>query len=61
MIVDGRNDGLGTLGVLAGVCAGVLAGVRKGGVITSSCGMEDDEEELGVGAGDAGALADGVS
>ena len=27
MIVDGRNDGLGTLGVLAGVCAGVLDGV----------------------------------
>ena len=61
MIVDGRNDGLGTLGALAGVCAGVLAGVRKGGVITSSGGMEDDEEALGVGAGDAGALADGVS
>ena len=26
---DGRNDGLGTLGVLAGVWAGVLAGVLK--------------------------------
>ena len=25
--VEGRNDGLGTLGVLAGVWAGVLAGV----------------------------------
>ena len=71
MIDDGRNDGLCTLGVLAGVWAGVLAGVRNGGVITSSGGMEDDDEELGVGgmpkasapsarAGD-GALADGVS
>ena len=27
MILVGRNDGLGTLGVLAGVKAGVLAGV----------------------------------
>ena len=67
MIVDGRNDGLGTVGVLAGVCAGLLAGVRKGGVLTSSGGMEDDDGELGVGGmpkasapGD-GALADGVS
>jgi hypothetical protein len=57
--------------VLAGVCAGVLAGVPRGGVTVSSGGMEDDDEELGVGgtprssALSAGAgieaLADGVS
>ena len=71
MIDDGRNDGLGTLGVLAGVWAGVLAGVEKAAVSVSNAGIEDDDEELGVGgmpkasapsagAGD-GALADGVS
>ncbi len=57
--------------MLAGVCAGVLAGVPRGGVTVSSGGMEDDDEELGVGgtprssALSAGAgieaLADGVS
>ena len=71
MMVDGRRDGLGTLGALAGVWAGVLAGVPTGGVTISSGGMEDDDEELGgggmpkasapsAGAG-PGALADGVS
>ena len=68
---DGRNDGLGTLGVLAGVWAGVLAGVEQAAVSVSNVDVEDDDEELGVGgmpkasapsagAGD-GALADGVS
>ena len=58
MIDDGRNDGLGTLGVLAGVWAGVLAGDVQAAVSVSNVGIEDDDEELGVGAGD-GALADG--
>ena len=71
MIDDGRNDGLGTLGVLAGVWAGVLAGVVKAAVSVSNEGIEDDDEELGVGgmpnssapsAGAGGAtLAKGVS
>ena len=71
MMVDGRNDGLGTLGVPAEVWAGVLAGVEKAAVSVPNVGVEDDDEELGVGgmpkasapsagAGD-GALADGVS
>ena len=71
MIDDGRNDGLGALGVLAGVWAGVLAGVEQAAVSVSNVGIEDDDEELGVGAmpkasapsagaGD-GAFADGVS
>ena len=68
---DGKNDGLGTLGVLAGVWAGVLAGVLKDGVMSSSGGSLDvDDEELGVGGtatsapsagGGADALAVGVS
>ena len=66
---DGRKDGLGTLGVLAGVWAGVLAGVLKDGVMSSSGGSPDvDDEELGGTAtsapstgGGADALAVGVS
>ena len=55
--VDGRNDGLGTLGVLAGVWAGLLAGDLKDGVMSSSGGSPDvDDEELGVG-GKARALS----
>ena len=58
MIDEGRNDGLGTLGVLAGVWAGVLAGVVKAAMSVSNVGIEGDDEELGVGAED-GVLADG--
>ena len=71
MIDDGRNDGLGTLGVLAGVGAGVLAGVVKAAMSVSNVGTEGDDEELGVGGipkasapsagAGGGALADGVS
>ena len=68
---DGKSDGLGTLGVLAGVWAGVLAGVEKAAGSASHVGSEDDDDdELGVGgmptaapsagAGDD-ALAVGVS
>ena len=58
MIDDGRNDGLCTLGVLAGVWAGVLAGVAKAVVFVSNVGTEDDDEELGVaGTAVAGAAA----
>ena len=57
---EGRKDGLGTLGVLAGVWAGVLAGVVKAAVSVSNVGTEDDDDdELGVGRADA--LAVGVS
>ena len=68
---EGRKDGLGTLGVLAGVWAGVLAGDLKDGVMSSSGGSPDvDDDELGVGGtatsvpsagGGADALAVGVS
>ena len=65
---DGKKDGLGTtLGVLAGVWAGVLAGDLKDGVMSSSGGIPDvDDEELGgtaTSAPSAGAdaLAVGVS
>ena len=68
---EGKNDGLGTLGVLAGVWAGVLAGDLKDGVMSSSGGSPDvDDEELGVGGtattapsagGGADVLAVGVS
>ena len=68
---DGRNDGLGILGVPAGVWAEVLTRVVKAAVFVSSVGTEDDDEELGVGGipkesapsagAGGGALADGVS
>ena len=66
---EGKKDGLGTLGVLAGVWAGVLSGVLKDGVMSSSGGSPDvDDEELGGTAtsapsagGGADALAVGVS
>ena len=64
---EGKKDGLGTLGVLAGVWAGVLAGDLKDGVMSSSGGIPDvDDEELGgtaTSAPSAGAdaLAVGVS
>ena len=57
MIDDGKNDGLGTLGVLAGVWAGVLAGVEKAAGSVSNVGTEDDDEELGVGGTAAAAAA----
>ena len=57
MIDDGRNDGLGALGVLAGVWAGVLAGVEKAAGSVSNVGTEDDDEELGVGGTAAAAAA----
>ena len=66
--VEGRNDGLGTLGVLKGVLAGLLAKLLKDGVMSSSGGSPDDELGVGgistsapsTGAG-ADALAVGVS
>ena len=65
---EGKKDGLGTtLGVLAGVWAGVLAGDLKDGVISSSGGSPDvDDDELdgtATSAPSAGAdaLAVGVS
>ena len=61
MIDDGRNDGLCTLGVLAGVWAGVLAGVVKAAVSVSNEGIEDDDEELGVGGTAAAAAALGTA
>ena len=68
MMLVGRVDRLGTLGVLAGVCAGVLAGVVKAAVSVSNEGIEEDDEELGVAGtaaagagGGADALAVGVS
>ena len=68
IILVGRGDGLGTLGVLAGVCAGVLAGVVKAAGSVSNEGIEADEEEVGVAGtaaagagGGADALAVGVS
>ena len=60
MILVGRNDGLETLGVLAGVRAGVLAGVEKAAVAVSNVGTEDDDVELGV-AGTAAAGAAGAA
>ena len=58
---EGRKDGLGTLGVLAGVWAGVLAGVLKDGVMSSSGGSpEDDDEELGLGGIATSAPSTGV-
>ena len=69
--VEGRNDGLGALGVLKGVLAGVLAKLLKDGVMSSSGGSPDVcDDELGVGGtatsapsagGGADALAVGVS
>ena len=68
MMVVGRNDGLGTLGVLtgawagawagvlAGVWAGVLAGVEKAAGSVSNVGTEDDDEELWEGGTAAAAL-----
>ena len=62
---DGRNDGLGTLGVLtgawAGAWAGVLAGVEKAAGSVSNVGTEDDDEELGVGGTAAAAAALGTA
>ena len=43
---EGKKDGLGTLGVLAGVWAGVLAGDLKDGVMSSSGGSPEDDDEL---------------
>ena len=48
IILVGRGDGLGTLGVLAGV-------VRAAGSVSNE-GIEEDDDELGV-AGTAGAGA----